>query len=251
MVLRTSFCTFCSLCAPQAISFPVRATNLSIQPHFCSGQCHSNAEDLQFRFFFFPVHPFRTLPAHRPSALAEFGSVYVVLPHALDFVLLTACFRALFPFRPASASRLIFKLCCASAQSRFDFMLQTSWYIFQTLCFTSQSNLRIPTTGNFMLHISNPHALLALHVKCSSSELTVRFTTPRHTSTCEPLGAFPFALAYSTTFHTCEGLAFDSVGISLTLPVFTHGQLYTALLRVRCTLKICVRTGENSATNIT
>ena len=48
---------------------------------------------------------------------------------------------------------------------------------------------------------------------------------------------FPLALAYSMTFHTREGLALGFVGINLTQPVFTHGQLYMALSRVRCTLK--------------
>jgi ATP-dependent DNA helicase PIF1 len=43
---------------------------------------------------------------------------------------------------------------------------------------------------------------------------------------------FALAPAYSTTFHSCEGLTFDFVGVDLTRPVFTHGQLYTALSRI-------------------
>ena len=40
---------------------------------------------------------------------------------------------------------------------------------------------------------------------------------------------FPLGPAYASTFHSCQGLTLDRVGIDLTHPVFTHGQLYTAL----------------------
>ncbi|KIN94374.1 hypothetical protein M404DRAFT_55099, partial [Pisolithus tinctorius Marx 270] len=40
---------------------------------------------------------------------------------------------------------------------------------------------------------------------------------------------FPLAPAYATTFNCCQGLTLDAVGINLTRPVFSHGQLYTAL----------------------
>jgi len=40
-------------------------------------------------------------------------------------------------------------------------------------------------------------------------------------------------MAYASTFHSCQGLTLDYVGIDLTTPVFTHGQLYTALSQVR------------------
>lgn len=64
---------------------------------------------------------------------------------------------------------------------------------------------------------------------------------------------FPLAPAYSTTFHSCEGLTYDKIGIDLTRPVFTHGQLYTALSRVRrrTDAKVRLRTGESTTTNIT
>jgi ATP-dependent DNA helicase PIF1 len=45
---------------------------------------------------------------------------------------------------------------------------------------------------------------------------------------------FPLAPAYASTFHSCQGLTLDRIGVDLTRPVFTHGQLYTALSRVRC-----------------
>ena len=44
---------------------------------------------------------------------------------------------------------------------------------------------------------------------------------------------FPLSAAYASTFHSCQGLTLDCVGIDLTQDVFTHGQLYTALSRIR------------------
>ena len=44
---------------------------------------------------------------------------------------------------------------------------------------------------------------------------------------------FPLAPAYASTFHSCQGLTLDRVGVDLTEDVFTHGQLYTALSRIR------------------
>ena len=44
---------------------------------------------------------------------------------------------------------------------------------------------------------------------------------------------FPLSPAYASTFHSCQGLTLDRVGVDLTQNVFTHGQLYTALSRIR------------------
>jgi hypothetical protein len=44
---------------------------------------------------------------------------------------------------------------------------------------------------------------------------------------------FPLRLAYATTFNSCQGLTLDRVVIDLRDDVFTHGQLYTAVSRVR------------------
>jgi hypothetical protein len=44
---------------------------------------------------------------------------------------------------------------------------------------------------------------------------------------------FPLAPAYATTFNSCQGLTLDIVGIDLRQDVFSHGQLYTALTRIR------------------
>ena len=44
---------------------------------------------------------------------------------------------------------------------------------------------------------------------------------------------FPLRPAYATTFNSCQGLTLDRAVIDLRYPVFAHGQLYTALSRVR------------------
>lgn len=65
---------------------------------------------------------------------------------------------------------------------------------------------------------------------------------------------FPLAPAYASTFHSCQGLTLDNVGIDLTQDVFTHGQLYTALSRIRHRSDVIIRlpTAECSTTaNVT
>ncbi|KAF8234073.1 hypothetical protein L208DRAFT_1263747, partial [Tricholoma matsutake] len=44
---------------------------------------------------------------------------------------------------------------------------------------------------------------------------------------------YPLHLAYSTTFNGCSGLTLDKAVLDLCTKVFAHGQLYTALSRVR------------------
>lgn len=44
---------------------------------------------------------------------------------------------------------------------------------------------------------------------------------------------FPLKLAYATTFNSSQGLTFDRVVLDARCDVFSHGQLYTALSRVR------------------
>jgi hypothetical protein len=44
---------------------------------------------------------------------------------------------------------------------------------------------------------------------------------------------FPLRLAYATTFHGCVGLTLDRTVLDTRTDVFTHGQLYTSLSRVR------------------
>lgn len=44
---------------------------------------------------------------------------------------------------------------------------------------------------------------------------------------------FPLRLAYACTFNSCQGLTLSKAIIDLRVNVFAHGQLYTALSRVR------------------
>ena len=44
---------------------------------------------------------------------------------------------------------------------------------------------------------------------------------------------FPLMLAYCMTGHKSQGQTIDSVGVDLRTDVFTHGQLYVLLSRVR------------------
>ena len=52
---------------------------------------------------------------------------------------------------------------------------------------------------------------------------------------------FPLAAAYTTTFHSCQGLTLDRVGIDLTCPLFAHGQLYTAVSCVQTVAYACLQ----------
>jgi len=61
----------------------------------------------------------------------------------------------------------------------------------------------------------------------------ITFTSPlpsRHTLVRRQ---FPVAAAYACTFTGCQGLTCDRIGADLTRAVFSHGQLYTALSRIR------------------
>jgi ATP-dependent exoDNAse (exonuclease V) alpha subunit len=64
---------------------------------------------------------------------------------------------------------------------------------------------------------------------------------------------FPLAAGYAATFNSCQGLNLDAVAVDLTRPVFSHGQLYTALSRIRNRTNaiIRLRPGEHTALNVT
>jgi PIF1-like helicase len=57
---------------------------------------------------------------------------------------------------------------------------------------------------------------------------------------------FPVKLAYAMTINKAQGQTFNRLGIDLTLPVFDHGQLYTALSRAKCWESITVRLPEDA-----
>jgi ATP-dependent exoDNAse (exonuclease V) alpha subunit len=44
---------------------------------------------------------------------------------------------------------------------------------------------------------------------------------------------FPIRLAFSMTIKKAQGQTFDKICLDLTKPVFSHGQLYVGLSRVR------------------
>ena len=64
---------------------------------------------------------------------------------------------------------------------------------------------------------------------------------------------FPLAPAYATTFNSCQGMTLEILGVDLTRPVFSHGQLYTALshIRRREDARIRLRPGALSTMNVT
>ena len=59
------------------------------------------------------------------------------------------------------------------------------------------------------------------------------YFSPPNTSWTVERKQFPLRLAYATTFNSCQGLTLDRVVLDMTVPVFSHGQLYTAISRVR------------------
>lgn len=64
---------------------------------------------------------------------------------------------------------------------------------------------------------------------------------------------FPLAPAYATTFNSCQCLTLDIVGVDLIRPMFSDGQLYTALSRIRHRSHARVRLppGCSTTTNVT
>jgi ATP-dependent DNA helicase PIF1 len=43
----------------------------------------------------------------------------------------------------------------------------------------------------------------------------------------------PMIIAFAVTVHKAQGQTLSKVGLYITTPIFTHGQLYTALSRTR------------------
>lgn len=54
---------------------------------------------------------------------------------------------------------------------------------------------------------------------------------------------FPVQLAYAISIHQAQGQTMDKLGIYLSKPLSSHGELYVAFSRVRRKgdLKICIR----------
>jgi ATP-dependent DNA helicase PIF1 len=64
---------------------------------------------------------------------------------------------------------------------------------------------------------------------------------------------FPIIVSYAMTINKSQGQSLDCVGLYLPKPVFSHGQLYVALSRVKTKkgLKILLLDEQKQATNIT
>jgi len=58
---------------------------------------------------------------------------------------------------------------------------------------------------------------------------------------------FPIRVAYAITINKSQGQTFDSVGIDLPEPVFSHGQLYVAFSRCRTIEGVFCRVADNQA----
>lgn len=80
-----------------------------------------------------------------------------------------------------------------------------------------------------------------------------QFTPPRASWTVQRL-QFPLRLAYSATFNGSQGLTLDKTVLDLRSDVFAHGQLYTALSRVRvredCRVLLPDDRNDTSTTNV-
>ncbi|EPS96288.1 hypothetical protein FOMPIDRAFT_39513 [Fomitopsis schrenkii] len=81
----------------------------------------------------------------------------------------------------------------------------------------------------------------------------IAFSTPLASGHTLVRRQFPLAPAYATTFNSCQGLTLDTVGVDLTRPVFSHGQLYTALSRIRhrSHARVRLRPGHSMTRNVT
>nr|XP_025878227.1 uncharacterized protein LOC112937618 [Oryza sativa Japonica Group] len=82
-------------------------------------------------------------------------------------------------------------------------------------------------------------------ITLSTSKLKWPFTLQRR--------QFPVRVCYAMTINKSQGQTLDQVGIYLTKPVFTHGQLYVAVSRAtsRSRLKILIQNDDGSCGNQT
>lgn len=81
----------------------------------------------------------------------------------------------------------------------------------------------------------------------------ITFSSALHSAHTLMRCQFPLAPAYATTFNSCQGLTLNAVGVDLTRPVFSHGQLYTVLSCIRHWdhARILLPKGSNTAANVT
>ena len=92
----------------------------------------------------------------------------------------------------------------------------------------------------------------------SENNISSRVLIPRNTITPSDSNLpftlcrrqFPIMLAFALTINKSQGQSLLNVGLYLPKPVFTHGQLYVAISRVRSKtgLKILILDGEGNTT---
>ncbi|KKO74012.1 atp-dependent dna helicase pif1, partial [Vairimorpha ceranae] len=75
-------------------------------------------------------------------------------------------------------------------------------------------------------------------IDLSPSETTLPFRLKRR--------LFPIIPAFAMTIHKAQGQSYGRVGIYLPEPLFTHGQLYVALSRVRNKDQLRIEMSANS-----
>ena len=107
----------------------------------------------------------------------------------------------------------------------------------------------------FILRGIRGHVLICEKIFDDPSKPTFIFNLPRITTTPPEHYPFPFKRrqypirpAFAMTINKSQGGTFDMVGIDASCPVFTHGQAYVALSRVRDFDKISVLTPEGEVT---
>jgi hypothetical protein len=62
---------------------------------------------------------------------------------------------------------------------------------------------------------------------------------------------FPIRLAFAMTINKSQGQTLDFVGLYLPSPVFSHGQLYVAMSRVKTPTSLKVLIARNNDSNST
>ncbi|KAG2743147.1 hypothetical protein P692DRAFT_20810564 [Suillus brevipes Sb2] len=75
--------------------------------------------------------------------------------------------------------------------------------------------------------------------------ITFTFNPPRSSWTVNRK-QFPLRAAYATTFNGCQGLTLQKAVLDLRTDSFAHGQLYTAVSRVRCRRDVRALFGEDN-----
>ncbi|XP_054824736.1 uncharacterized protein LOC129322435 [Prosopis cineraria] len=99
--------------------------------------------------------------------------------------------------------------------------------------------------AEIMTGISKGQKVLIPRMTITPSDTSLPFTICRR--------QFPIMLSFAMTINKSQGQSLTNVGLYLPRPVFTHGQLYVAISRVRsrCGLKILILDEEGKPTNKT